>query len=260
MFSQAANIDVETFKIISQQRCKVPLEFSAPLWQSSFWVHERIASQYQYGRVFLAGDAAHAHSPAGGQGMNLGLQDAHNLAWKLALVINKKAHETLLDSYALERRPIAKTILKSSTYLTKTVSLQNRFLIALRNNLLHLVMSRKTIKQKIASTLTQLNVHYKNKKPTKSKIGERAVLFNNQYGYVLALSAEAMYREAIKEMIARRYASLIAIHCFEPHRLKLHQEDSYKSDYYLIRPDQYIAFCGKSIKDLKQYLQQHFIL
>ena len=57
-----------------------------PVWLSGFRVHTRMASAYRVGRVFLAGDAAHVHSPVGGQGMNTGMQDAHNLAWKLALV------------------------------------------------------------------------------------------------------------------------------------------------------------------------------
>src|SRR5262249_35312065 len=75
-------------------------------WSSIFRITMRLASQYRQGRVFIAGDAAHIHPPTGGQGMNTGIQDAYNLAWKLALVLQGAAPETLLDSYEAERRPV----------------------------------------------------------------------------------------------------------------------------------------------------------
>lgn len=77
-----------------------------PIWLSRFSDETRLADAYRRGRIFLAGDAAHIHLPAGGQGMNVGLQDAFNLGWKLAAVINGKADAALLDSYEAERRPV----------------------------------------------------------------------------------------------------------------------------------------------------------
>lgn len=75
-------------------------------WSSIFRISMRLAKAYRVGRVFIAGDAAHIHPPTGGQGMNTGIQDAYNLAWKLALVVLRKAPERLLDSYEVERRPV----------------------------------------------------------------------------------------------------------------------------------------------------------
>jgi 2-polyprenyl-6-methoxyphenol hydroxylase-like FAD-dependent oxidoreductase len=75
-------------------------------WSSIFRISMRLAARYQEGRVFIAGDAAHIHPPTGGQGMNTGIQDAYNLAWKLALVVDGAASEALLDSYEAERRPV----------------------------------------------------------------------------------------------------------------------------------------------------------
>jgi 2-polyprenyl-6-methoxyphenol hydroxylase-like FAD-dependent oxidoreductase len=75
-------------------------------WSSIFRISMRLAEAYRVGRVFIAGDAAHIHPPTGGQGMNTGIQDAYNLAWKLALVVRFKAPERLLDSYEVERRPV----------------------------------------------------------------------------------------------------------------------------------------------------------
>ncbi|WP_079145513.1 FAD-dependent oxidoreductase [Streptomyces lydicus] len=83
-------------------------------WISRFHSDERQAPEYRVGRVFLAGDAAHVHSPAGGQGMNTGLQDAANLSWKLAAVIRGHAPAALLDSYQAERHPVGKMVLRSS--------------------------------------------------------------------------------------------------------------------------------------------------
>ncbi len=78
---------------------------SDPIWLSAFRINERKVKHYRAGRVFLAGDAAHVHSPAGGQGMHTGMQDAINLAWKLALVC-RGASDTLLDSYSVERSAV----------------------------------------------------------------------------------------------------------------------------------------------------------
>lgn len=80
-------------------------------WSSIFRISMRLASSYRSGRVFLAGDAAHIHPPTGGQGMNTGIQDAYNLAWKLALVLRGKAGPALLDSYDAERRPVGADVL-----------------------------------------------------------------------------------------------------------------------------------------------------
>jgi hypothetical protein len=79
-------------------------------WSSVFRISHRIVPRYSVGRVFLAGDAAHIHPPTGGQGMNTGLQDAYNLAWKLALVVKGQAAPDLLDSYSAERQPVGQAV------------------------------------------------------------------------------------------------------------------------------------------------------
>jgi 2-polyprenyl-6-methoxyphenol hydroxylase-like FAD-dependent oxidoreductase len=90
------------------------LKLRDPAWLTHFRLHHRQASRYRAHRVFLAGDAAHIHSPVGAQGMNTGIQDAWNLGWKLALVVRGAAAETLLDSYETERRPVGRTLLRST--------------------------------------------------------------------------------------------------------------------------------------------------
>ncbi|MFD6418766.1 FAD-dependent monooxygenase [Streptomyces sp. NPDC060194] len=101
-------------------------------WLSRFHSDERQAPHYRVGRVFLAGDAAHVHSPAGGQGMNTGLQDAANLSWKLAAAVQGRAPEGLLDSYEAERHPVGKAVLRSSGGLVRLARAQNPLLRAVR--------------------------------------------------------------------------------------------------------------------------------
>jgi 2-polyprenyl-6-methoxyphenol hydroxylase-like FAD-dependent oxidoreductase len=94
-----------------------------PAWLTHFRLHHRQARTYQRGRIFLAGDAAHIHSPVGAQGMNTGIQDAWNLGWKLALVVLRKARESLLDTYEMERWPVGRNLLR---YTDRAFSLFTR--------------------------------------------------------------------------------------------------------------------------------------
>jgi 2-polyprenyl-6-methoxyphenol hydroxylase-like FAD-dependent oxidoreductase len=90
------------------------IHLSDPTWLSNYRVNARIVDHYRKGRVFVAGDAAHVHSPAGGQGMNTGIQDGYNLGWKLAWVLQGKVGEALLDTYEEERRPVAEAVLRGT--------------------------------------------------------------------------------------------------------------------------------------------------
>ncbi|KAG0096697.1 hypothetical protein BGZ93_004136 [Podila epicladia] len=97
-------------------------------WLTYYRVNERLAERYTHkNRIFLAGDAAHVHSPAGGQGMNMGLQDAHNLTWKIALVLHKNAPRSILDSYEIERPPVADQIIKLSANILEVSMAQDMF-------------------------------------------------------------------------------------------------------------------------------------
>ena len=93
------------------------MRLGQPQWLTYFSARHGQVPRYRFGRVFLAGDAAHQHSPAGGPGMNTGMQDAFNLAWKLALVARGRAHPSLLDSYEAERHPVAARMVREATRL-----------------------------------------------------------------------------------------------------------------------------------------------
>jgi 2-polyprenyl-6-methoxyphenol hydroxylase-like FAD-dependent oxidoreductase len=105
---------VELFRrLLADRAADTTTKILEPVWLSNFVVHHRIVDRYRKGHVFVAGDAAHVHSPIGGQGMNTGIQDAYNLAWKLGLVING-APETLLDTYETERLPVGRKVLQQT--------------------------------------------------------------------------------------------------------------------------------------------------
>jgi 2-polyprenyl-6-methoxyphenol hydroxylase-like FAD-dependent oxidoreductase len=104
-----------------------------PRWMSRFHSDERQAPDYRVGRVFLAGDAAHVHTPAGAQGMNTGLQDAANLSWKLAAVLKGHAADALLDTYQAERHPVGRMVLRSSGGIVRAAMARRPWTIALRS-------------------------------------------------------------------------------------------------------------------------------
>ncbi|MEU0241645.1 FAD-dependent monooxygenase [Nocardiopsis sp. NPDC006198] len=116
-----------------------------PVWESVFRVHRRHADDFQRGRVFLAGDAAHVHSPAGGQGLNTGMQDAQNLAWKLAAVVGGEAPPELLGTYGPERKDVARQVVRDTDIQTRGWMLQHPLQTAGRDaafRLLEPVMER----------------------------------------------------------------------------------------------------------------------
>lgn len=143
---------------------------SNPIWITKFYLHHRQAQQYRKDRVFFAGDAAHIHSPMGGQGLNTGIQDVYNLIWKLALVNANLAKETLLDSYHAERYPVGHSVLKKTDVMTKVFIIKNPLLIRIRNFIISRVMSIKFIKDKFAESMAELDISYA-KSPIVASLG-----------------------------------------------------------------------------------------
>jgi 2-polyprenyl-6-methoxyphenol hydroxylase-like FAD-dependent oxidoreductase len=134
---------------------------SDPAWLAAFRSHLRHAEHIRQGRVFLAGDAAHIHSPAGGQGMNTGLQDAYNLAWKLALVNAGHASPALLDTYETERHPVAESVLRTSDLMLKAATLRSPVTQQIRNRLLPLLAQQDLIQQRMTAQIAELSVNYR---------------------------------------------------------------------------------------------------
>jgi 2-polyprenyl-6-methoxyphenol hydroxylase-like FAD-dependent oxidoreductase len=129
----AEKVTLEDVQALVRDRFGLDAPLYDPVWISPFSINTRLAPAMRVGRVFLAGDAAHVHSPVGGQGMNTGIQDALNLTWKLALVAQGRAREELLDSYEAERHENAKHLLRLVGPATKFINLRNPVSVELRN-------------------------------------------------------------------------------------------------------------------------------
>ncbi|MEV5413203.1 FAD-dependent monooxygenase [Thermopolyspora sp. NPDC052614] len=144
-----------------------------PRWLSRFHSDERQVPAYRTGRVFLAGDAAHVHSPAGAQGMNTGLQDAANLSWKLAAVL-RGAPDRLLDTYHAERHPVGRTVLRSSGAIIRAAMIKSRAGRALRNLAVRLALSVPAIAAKATGQLTGVGYAYPAPRGAHRLVGTRA--------------------------------------------------------------------------------------
>jgi 2-polyprenyl-6-methoxyphenol hydroxylase-like FAD-dependent oxidoreductase len=134
---------------------------SDPVWMAPFRINSRKVERYRQGRVFLAGDAAHIHSPAGGQGMNTGMQDAYNLAWKLALVNAGRAAPSLLDTYDDERSPVAQAVLRQTDALLKMATLKTPISQHLRTLLLPFLAQQEVVQQRMREQIAELDINYR---------------------------------------------------------------------------------------------------
>lgn len=153
---------LERFRTILPERTGNPtVRIRDAGWLSMFTVHRRLADSYRHGRILLAGDAAHAHAPFGGQGMLTGIGDAENLAWKLALVVRRLAGEPLLDTYQAERRPLATEVLRSTSAVTRMNVASSRVGRFLRDRVVVKLFSVPWLQRRATYTTSQLWVSYR---------------------------------------------------------------------------------------------------
>lgn len=301
----AGNLTTENNKEITAQHVKTMIaqrshglfHLKEANWMSPFWIHSKIIKQMRHGRVFFAGDAAHIHSPLGGQGMNTGIQDAYNLAWKLALVIQSKANTSLLASYHAERHPVITGIVKTTERITNLMLRSNPLIAWLRKTVLKFVSHKQSLIRKITMQMTQLAIHYKNSpvifynsamSSTSPQAGEKApdvvisakcrladVLRGIQHTILFFTGTNPTENE-IATITARvnwlhnKYAGVIKVHviakdhiehCIIDESLAVHKRyNVHYAGVYLIRPDNYIAYCDNTLdkSKLARYLDKIF--
>jgi 2-polyprenyl-6-methoxyphenol hydroxylase-like FAD-dependent oxidoreductase len=134
-------------------------------WFSTYHVHRRVTAHFQKGRAFLLGDAAHIHSPAGGQGMNTGIGDAINLAWKLAAVLAGRAPDKLLDSYEAERIGFARRLVATTDRVFSFVTAEGRMADIVRTRvapvLIPMIAQFKVVREYLFRTVSQISLNYR---------------------------------------------------------------------------------------------------
>ncbi|WP_148415791.1 FAD-dependent monooxygenase [Noviherbaspirillum massiliense] len=159
-----SNIDFDAVEPYIRNEAGTALRFQECSWFSTYHVHHRRAARFRDRRCFLLGDAAHVHSPVGAQGMNTGLQDAYNLAWKLALVVSGQAEDGLLDSYDLERAPVASRLLRTTdrafTFFVSERWYAEVFRMRIFPRAVAIAMHRERARKLAFRTISQIGIRY----------------------------------------------------------------------------------------------------
>lgn len=216
-----------------------------PDWLSRYSNASYLASQYRRGNAFLAGDAAHRHFPAGGVGMNVGLQDAANLGWKLAEVIGGRAHETLLDSYHEERHPVGADLILGSQAQAALITAHEADGLALRKLLSSLIRTVPEFSRALGERLSGLSVVYEAEQADPGLTGRRAteiVAANGETLYTaLAGRRHVVVLDAALPETTRRTADL-GITVLHVQDGALARATGTSARAALVRPDGYFAW------------------
>jgi hypothetical protein len=246
------------------------LAVQACRWFSTYRIHHRRAERFQERRCFVLGDAAHVHSPVGAQGMNTGLQDAYNLAWKLALVISGRADPALLESYEAERRPVAGRLLKTTDRLFTFIVSDSWLIGTLRTKLLPrmlaLVMRFAKFRKVFFRTVSQIGIRYRSSalSQTLPEIPAQASQAGDRFPWLKLRLAPGGPVEDIFEVIDDTLFSLILVGQSAPpdtealgdlrnvlvvpddpdNVRELVEAHIPRPSFYLLRPDGYVGMCG----------------
>lgn len=227
-------------------------------WFSTYRVHHRVAAHFRHGRAFLLGDAAHIHSPVGGQGMNTGIGDAVNLAWKLAAVISGRADALLLESYEPERIAFARRLVATTdqafTAVTSPRFLARLIRVRLVPLVLPLAFKFKAARKYLFRTVSQTLVNYRASSLSQGRAGRvyagdrlpwipaRSAAERDNFALLASLDWQLhIYGQAssgIQQLCSRRN---LALHVF-PWRPEMGRAGLQRDALYLIRPDGYVAF------------------
>ena len=248
-------------------------------WFSTYKVHTRHASKFSVGRCFLAGDAAHIHSPAGAQGMNTGIQDGYNLAWKTALVLKGIAGEKLLDTYNEERLENAKNLLRTTDRMFQLAAGDEWWIALLRTNVMPLVanylLSLNSVRNFVFPLLSQIGINYRHgslswhagDEDFKVKAGDRLPylvldgtsvydrLREPKFHLLLFSNAQSEI-EAVKTDVESKGRGLIDFNRFQITHDVAEKFGTDRSFTVFLRPDNYIGFITAKTSgiDFEKYL------
>lgn len=261
------------------------VSFKSCSWFSTYRIHHRRAERFQDGRCFLLGDAAHVHSPAGGQGMNTGLQDAYNLAWKLALVVQGRADESLLETYARERMPVAQRLLETTDRAFQLLVSDSWIAALLRTKVIAKVfafaMKKKQIRTLAFRTISQTGIRYRRSPLSKNvaNLPEGAPVAGDRFPWLqLKFHANAPAEDVYQRLddlhfhllvighenateLVSAYKNLVCRHLIPDAPANhdgLARANIPARAFYLVRPDGHIGLAGTDInvKSVESYLKE----
>lgn len=236
-------------------------------WHSSYKVHTRMAKSFKKERIFLAGDAAHIHTPAGGQGMNTGIQDAYNLAWKLAFVLNQNIKEKFLSTYETERKSFAKLLLSGTdrafSYVTNNTLWGRVLRVYIFPFVLKIVGSNPLFQRIFFRTLSQTQVKYSSSRLTvQSKVGKVSAGERLPYFHVKKEQIYDLLRESKFILLIVGNFSLggfeLPSFVIEKHIKEVSNKyfKGEKNFMILVRPDKYISYIGRDVGKVQIFLKE----
>ena len=247
-----------------KQEAKLDLDVHDVEWFSTYKVHTRHVSKFSVGRCFLAGDSAHVHSPAGAQGMNTGIQDSYNLAWKMALVLEGVADEKLLDTYNEERLENAKNLLQTTDRMFQLVASPEWYVSFIRMNVFPQVakylLNFESVKHFIFPIVSQIGINYrhsslsdhKDDEDFQVKAGDRMPYFMVDGKSVFDLLHEPKFHwlvfsdqgdniDDLRKTVADTYGDLVDVQSISLSAEAIEVFGNGKSFSVLLRPDNYIG-------------------
>lgn len=230
---------LDLVKRMLAQRAPPAIQASAMHWSAYFHIHHRHVSELRKGRIFVAGDAAHIHSPFGGQGMNTGLQDVWNLAWKLELILRGHGTERLLESYGAERLPIIKQVIETTDHMTRVLSAPSKLAQALRDVVIPMVSRLAPFQHAFVRRLSELGIAY-GSSPIVEGAGQRYIDESVRGGsgicsrFLLIIDQDS--DPAVAQAASRLTASFDGVV-----ELRMAQ----RQGVMLVRPDGYVAWTAR---------------
>ncbi|HEX9684448.1 MAG TPA: FAD-dependent oxidoreductase [Burkholderiales bacterium] len=264
------------------------LSFKSCDWFSSYRIHHRCAERFRDRRCFLLGDAAHVHSPAGGQGMNTGLQDAYNLAWKLALVVKGRADAALLDTYEQERIPVAQRLLRTTDRIFALLVSDSWIAGLFRTKIIARVLARAMTIERVRKlafrTISQIGIRYRRSPLSQTLAGlpEGAPVAGDRFPWLkLKLGANGAVEDLFQKLDDTRFHLLVIGQPAPPAEalglgelLRVHAVPGDPANsaelarvgisgqaFYLLRPDGHVGLAGTRLDPdtVKRYLSERHI-
>jgi hypothetical protein len=272
---RADHADTLKFEDVSDRAIKhLKVHVQKVNWFSTYHVHHRVTEHFRKGRAFLLGDAAHIHSPAGGQGMNTGIGDAIDLAWKLAAVLHGHAPDNLLDSYEAERIGFARRLVATTDRAFSFATAEGRIADILRTRVVPVLFPRaiafEAVREYIFRTVSQITLNYRNGPLSVGSAGHVhggdrlpwvPIDGKDNFEPLAAMTWQVhVYGFASAELVTWCTGHDVPLHVFD-WRSEHEAAGLARNAIYLLRPDTYVALADASgaLDALDRYCADHGI-